>query len=330
MKYWNIEDYPEILNARYSFIVGMRSNGKSYSVKRYLIKQALEYNKQFMLLRKYITEKIDMNNYFDDLSDADKIKCIDNSYFYEGKLIGYSRSISQYKRIKSSVWNEVEYIVYEEFLSLDEYEEDEYSKFINIVSSVFRRREGHVICIGNLEQYSQIYNSAMLSRFKFDLDEMIQGGTIYSKYSFIGSNEENRNICLHWCENCYDSIDEIPDMMKIPMNEVATSGNVECYDYDVFKCDIEKIIGCIAVFPSEENKKCYCLFKVETEYVEYFDLDTYFIKIIEIDLDELPEHYKYKNKHTNKDKYDMLVKMFLSSKKYIDEIQENNNMNIIK
>ena len=330
MRYWNIEDYPEILDARYSFIVGMRSNGKSYSVKNYLVKQAVEHGKKFMLLRKYITEKIDMSTYFDDIPCSDKIKCIDNSYLYDGKIIGYSRSISQYKRIKSSVWNDVEYIVYEEFLSLDEYEEDEYSKFINIVSSVFRQRNGHVICIGNLEKYSQVYTSALLSKFAFDLDELIQGKTIYSNFNFDVENGKNYSICLHWCENCYDSIDEIPEMMRLPMNDIATSGNVDNYDSDVFECEYTSMMGCIAVFPSENSGKCYCMFKVETEYSEYYDTDTYFVKIVEMDINSVPEHVKYGKKHRNSDKYDMLIRLFIIGKKSIDEINEISSMSYIK
>ena len=244
MKYWEFKDHKDLLDSNYVFVVGMRGDGKSYTTKQYLYRKFKNEGKQFIVLRRFITEKMDMDTYFDDLKldKGDEIEFKggpEGCYYLNGEPMGWSRCISQYKRIKSSVWKDVDTIVYEEFLRIDGCrDEEEVVQFRNIISSVFRQRTGHVFLIGNLESRDQLYTSSVISQFGFDFNELKQGGTIYSHYDFHKKKSQrahlNKSICLHWCENAYGSDDEVPIMMRIPNNSIATDGSLADLQGDVY------------------------------------------------------------------------------------------------
>lgn len=165
-------------DCQYNIILGMRSNGKSYSVKEHVIKEAIEHNKKFMLLRRVAEDVKNMyvSSYLNDMIDY-LIKLtkgkfnnfrVYNGFIYAELLdenesqidvihIGYYRSLNQAERMKSNSYLDVENIVFEEFIATGMYLPMEVNLFDSVISTVARRREIKVFMIGNTISRNCIY-----------------------------------------------------------------------------------------------------------------------------------------------------------------------------
>ena len=147
---------------------------------------------------------------------------------------------------------------------------------------------------------------------KLRIESLKQGDTIYSNYRYNGVKI---NACLHWCENCYDDVNEVPEMMRIPMNDIAISGNINNYDSDVFECEYKQFSGCLCVFPSENVGRCLCLCVMVTEFSKYYGDDSMFVEIIEFDIDDIPERAFKRTGNS----YDKVLDAFVRYKKRLSE-----------
>ena len=156
----------------YMILYGMRANGKSYAVKKHVIEQALKGEK-FVYLRRWkedIKEK-DVSCYFDDMPirELTHNKYVGimayRGYFYfydvgeDDKPVRAADSIGRYcalneaERYKSQVFNKVESIIYEEFITnkiyLGSSENPEPKLLMQFVSTVARDRNIDIFMIGN-------------------------------------------------------------------------------------------------------------------------------------------------------------------------------------
>lgn len=151
-------------------LYGMRSNGKSYAVKKHALEQATKGVK-FVYLRRW-SEDIkakEVDTYFDDM-DVEQIT--DGKYngvtayqgfFYftyfeddkekRGDLIGRYCSLNQAERYKSQVFKDYGIVIYEEFLTnkiyLGSNDNPEPKQLMQFVSTVARDRNIYVFLIGN-------------------------------------------------------------------------------------------------------------------------------------------------------------------------------------
>lgn len=157
------------VNAVYNIIYGMRSNGKSYAVKKYCVEESfLHSDRKFVYLRRY---SLDINTYsvqqyFSDLP----IKDITNGEYnaievyrkminlvamdLDGKIekrkhVGYVMHLSGVEHFKSLAYPDVENIIFEEFVTNEGYLQNETTKLMSIISTVFRDRDGKIFMIGN-------------------------------------------------------------------------------------------------------------------------------------------------------------------------------------
>lgn len=155
-------------NASYMMLLGQRSNGKSYQVKKVVLEEAYHHDKLFVYLRRwerdikqdYVTE------YFSDMP----IKEITNGvytgvlayqgyiFFYnldddnkivKGKTIGRYLALNLNERYKSQVFKNYEYLIYEEFITDKLYLDNECRTLMQMVSTIFRSRKGTVFLVGN-------------------------------------------------------------------------------------------------------------------------------------------------------------------------------------
>lgn len=151
-------------------LYGMRSNGKSYAVKKHALEQAAKGIK-FVYLRRW-SEDIkakEVDTYFDDM-DVEQIT--DRKYngvtayqgfFYftyfeddkekRGDLIGRYCSLNQAERYKSQVFKDYGIVIYEEFLTnkiyLGSNDNPEPKQLMQFVSTVARDKNIYVFLIGN-------------------------------------------------------------------------------------------------------------------------------------------------------------------------------------
>lgn len=171
-KYYSLDN---LLSCKcfYMILYGMRSNGKSYAVKKYTLERAYKEQENFVYLRRW-SEDIktkDVAAYFDDMpiseithGEWDSVTAW-QGYFYwstlgeddkvkrSSKPIGRYCSLNQSERYKSQVFSGVERIIYEEFLTdkiyLGSSAKPEPDILLQFVSTVARDRNIQVFLIGN-------------------------------------------------------------------------------------------------------------------------------------------------------------------------------------
>lgn len=158
-------------DAQYMILLGERSNGKSYQVKKTIIEAALT-GKRFVYLRRWKEDikEASVSQYFDDMPVKELTKgewtaikgYRELIYFIrtetneEGKTtelrsspIGYYCALNKLETYKSRAFVNTEYIVYEEFITNKTYIVNEPTELQQFVSTVARDNRIHVLLVGN-------------------------------------------------------------------------------------------------------------------------------------------------------------------------------------
>lgn len=146
-------------NALFNLIIGNRSSGKSYGLKKRVIKNFLEKGQQFIYLRRY-KDELDKSkeSYFDDVIINNefpgcKITFEADCYFVDGKVCGYAMALTKAKDYKSSSFPLVWLIVFEEFIieenGYTRYLKNEVEIFLGFYMSIDRYRGCKVFFLGN-------------------------------------------------------------------------------------------------------------------------------------------------------------------------------------
>jgi hypothetical protein len=155
-------------DAQYYLLLGERSNGKSYAVKEYALRQAWNEGKMLVYLRRWQLEtKTEMvESYFSDspISAITGGECSCVSVYRgeiyasnvddEGKIVrvrklGRTMYLSGETHYKSMSMKDFENIVFEEVITDSGYLFDEVNKLMSLVSTIARRRAIKVFLIGN-------------------------------------------------------------------------------------------------------------------------------------------------------------------------------------
>ena len=165
--------------AEYMLQLGERSNGKSYSDKIYLLYNAYHEKDlytgepldryQFAYIRRWDLEikGKDIEQYFADMPISqiteglfDLVVVYQRRIYFarfdpetgraiRGKEIGHCFAITQETHYKSLAFPKVGFAIFEEFITDSGYLEKEPSRLFNLLSTIFRRRSGHVFLVGN-------------------------------------------------------------------------------------------------------------------------------------------------------------------------------------
>lgn len=163
-------------NAVYNVIIGERSNGKTYSVLKYALKQRIEHGGQVAIVRRW-KEDITGRRAADiwkALLANDEVSKLSNgqwtgvtywagkfylcNYDNEGKPIyntdsdtlGYCFSLSDTEHNKSISYPYITTILFDEFMTKHVYLQDEFVLFMNTVSTIVRQRTNvKIFMLGN-------------------------------------------------------------------------------------------------------------------------------------------------------------------------------------
>lgn len=169
MKYYSSKEI-RALNCRYNWIIGKRSNGKSFDFAINGVRKYLETGKQFAWLRRFDEDfaknrgktmfaflERDGNgvNQIEELSGGEW-----NAIFYYSRQwflarydfdldkmvkdkqpFAYGFAISQMQHDKGSSFPNVDDIIFDEALTRDGYLDDEYGKLMNCISTIARERD---------------------------------------------------------------------------------------------------------------------------------------------------------------------------------------------
>lgn len=168
-KYYSLKKISE-LNADYNILLGQKSNGKSYAVKDYILRDAIKDGRQFAYVRRWredikganiehyfgdsksIIEKYTDGEYNGIIVYQSKImlaKYSEDEKPVKGKILGYAFCLTGGTHYASLEYPDVMNFVFEEFITDDGYLKDEPNKLMRFVSTILRDRRGRVFMVGN-------------------------------------------------------------------------------------------------------------------------------------------------------------------------------------
>lgn len=154
---------PLSYNALLSFYITERGLGKSYGAKKFVAKHFIKKSKQFVYLRRYKTElkKAMMKNgvpiFFDQIKNDPDLKNHtfsnkSDTMYIDDKLAGFAMPLSIANILKSSTYEDVDTIIFDEFLidkSNYHYLQNEVIQLLDVIETVARLRDIRVIFLGN-------------------------------------------------------------------------------------------------------------------------------------------------------------------------------------
>lgn len=160
-------DYTKPLsyNSFLTFIVTERGLGKSYGAKKFVAKRFINKGKQFVYMRRYKTElkeammKNGVPRFFDQIKNDEDLKGHKltnkkDTMYIDDKLCGFAMPLSIANILKSSTYDEVDTIIFDEFIidpttTCYHYLKDEVTAILETIETVARLRDIRVIFLGN-------------------------------------------------------------------------------------------------------------------------------------------------------------------------------------
>ena len=153
-------------NAFLNIIIGERGVGKTYSAKKYVINRWLKKRKQFVYIRRYETDleasvgSTSDDKFFEQVKSEfpdhefkiNKSKKVRKLYI-DNNVCGYALPLSSADSLKSSTYENVDTIIYDEFMlkegSSQHYLRNEPEIILDIVETVGRLRDVKLFLLGN-------------------------------------------------------------------------------------------------------------------------------------------------------------------------------------
>lgn len=152
--------YDKVLsyNAMLNFIIGERGVGKSYGSIKYVVNRFIKHNEEFVYLRRYKTElKTSVPHFFDAINGNNefpnhKLTTSNNTFYIDGKKFGYAMPLSTANILKSTSFDKVKTIIFDEFI-IDKgtyhYLQNEIVQLLDIIETIGRLRNVRVLFLGN-------------------------------------------------------------------------------------------------------------------------------------------------------------------------------------
>ncbi len=194
-EYYSLEDILKF-NATYNMIIGMRSNGKTFSCLEWILDDYLKTGHAGAIIRRYELEfkKDKGKQLYESFIFNKKGNLIEqktegkyNSYRYNGSSFtlckrdsngeiesydvnpfAYIFALSQEEHYKSITYPTIYNILFDEFISRDGYLDSEFLHFQNILSTIIRDKVGvHIFMCGNtINKYCPYFEEMGLKHVK--------------------------------------------------------------------------------------------------------------------------------------------------------------------
>lgn len=160
--FWNINKLISY-NALLYFVIGERGVGKSYGAKEYVCKNFIKKGEQFVYIRRYKTElkqammKNKLPVFLDQIKDSPVLKGHEftntlETISIDKKVAGYAIPLSIANILKSSTYDKVTTIIFDEFI-IDKgcyhYLQNEVIQLLDVIETIGRLRNIRVIFLGN-------------------------------------------------------------------------------------------------------------------------------------------------------------------------------------
>lgn len=149
--------YDQLLsyNRLISIILSNRGDGKTFGAKDLVIKRFLQTKQQFVYIRRYDNEFKIIKTFFSDIAYKypDHTFAVKTGSFYiDGELAGFYLPLSIAYKYKSTSFNNVFYIIFDEFIidhGARTYLKDEVTAFLDLIETIGRTRDVRVIMLSN-------------------------------------------------------------------------------------------------------------------------------------------------------------------------------------
>ena len=164
--YWNRKQLFDT-GAEYLMAFGQNASGKSYQGKLECIETALRGEHFFFLKRwKEDAKQTMVAHYFDDIpvnkltnNEWEGITAWQGFFYFfrhdekgevvKSEIIGAYGGLNDWQRLKSFVYVDYTFILFEEFISKDVYLNDEPTTLQRLITTIVRRHKGRVLMLGN-------------------------------------------------------------------------------------------------------------------------------------------------------------------------------------
>ena len=196
-------------NALLNIIIGERGVGKTYSFKTFAVKRFLNKGKQFAYIRRYDTDleasvgSSNDNKFFEQIrnefpestfkiSKSKKVRKL----IIDNKICGYALPLSSADSLKSSSYENVDIIIYDEFMlkegSSQHYLRNEPEIILDLIETIGRLRDIRVFCLGNAISSTSplMYYFDVTLPYNTDI-KLFKDGTIAVEYI---KNEKYREV----------------------------------------------------------------------------------------------------------------------------------------
>ena len=206
----------------YNIIFGERSNGKTYALLEYIVKQFYEsgYKSQGAIIRRWKEDIVGKraSTIFSGLESNNRISEITNGeynsvWFFSGKYylanfdentqkyvplqtpMAFTFALSDMEHDKSTSYPNVTTIMFDEFITRRYYLPDEFIIFLNVLSTIIRQRDNvKIFMLGNtVNKFCPYFQELGLKH----IDKMAQGTIDVYKF---GENNELK-IAVEYCNN---------------------------------------------------------------------------------------------------------------------------------
>lgn len=216
MSYFNLKNILK-KNAVYNVVFGERSNGKTYATLKHGLEQYFKDGSQLAYIRRWkedITGKR-AQAVFSALVENNEIAKLSNGeftgiHYYTGRfflcnydngkpiyndndVIGFLFALTDVEHDKSTSYPKVNNIIFDEFLTNKLYLPDEFVTFMNVVSTIVRRRETvKIFMLGNtVNKYCPYFSEMGLN----NIQTMEQGEIDLYQYG-----ESGLTVAVEYCK----------------------------------------------------------------------------------------------------------------------------------
>ena len=154
-------NYSKILsyNALFNFLIGERGVGKTYGAVKFVTKQFIKKGEQFAYIRRYKSDlKKGVKTFFTSVNNnkefpKNNLYAKHDEFYCDGDVCGYAMTLSTAQDLKSSNFDGVKNIIFDEFI-IDEgqkkyYLQNEVETFLNLIETISRMRNVRVFLLGN-------------------------------------------------------------------------------------------------------------------------------------------------------------------------------------
>lgn len=196
-------DYSKVFsyNAMMIYIIGERGVGKTYGATKFVLNRFINHGEEFIYLRRYKSElKTSVPKFFDSLIKNNEFKnhnlvSKNNKFYCDDKICGYPIALSTSNILKSTSFDNVKTIVFDEFI-LDKgtyhYLQNEVIQLLDIIETIGRLRDIRIIFLGNAISITNPYFTYFDLSLPYNSDiKTFRDGLILVNYI---KNDEYRKV----------------------------------------------------------------------------------------------------------------------------------------